>query len=41
MKGNNEVKILEDGKMEVNSISVSRLVQDEELTLLCGNSINQ
>ena len=39
--GNNEVQILADGKMEVNSISVSRLVQDEELTLLCGNSKNQ
>ena len=36
----NKVKILEDGKMEVNSVSVSRLVQDEELILLCGNSLN-
>lgn len=36
---NNKVKILNDGKMEVNSISVSKLVADEELNLVCGDSI--
>lgn len=37
--GTNKIRILEDGKMEVNSVSVSRLVQDEELIIFCGNSV--